>query len=274
MRYNRKIPLILLAGASLMLSTSTSRALSIVVDVDPVTPGIQGAYAVPLGSPAFPVDVYVIGDGATVMSSWAYALEFNDTPGVLGLAGPTTFDPTGLGAAGAMVAPTGLLPVAGGPPLVPGAALPVLASPLSGAVGPGGPFTATDAGSGAFDAAGTMFGGAPAPAGVPVLLTSTLFVPTALGVSDVAAIGMFLPGPFPPGTPEFAALAVAAVGAPEVYDAPTGVATFTGASPAPFGMIPGAITVVAPIVPEPSTALPLMALVAVMSFLRRKKMPA
>ena len=231
---------------------------ALVVDVDPITPGIQVAYTVAAGSGAFPVDLYMVHDGALVFDSYGFALEFDDgATGALALAGPQAFDPTGLGIAAAAASPAPVDVFAappGGAPIIAGAALAPPAPPyIPAGIGPGGAFAGTDGGILVTEPA-TFFPGGLPPAGTAVLLSTTMFTPVAAGVSDIAPIGIFpLLAVVAPGTPAFLAVVPPPGPAPfpavgEFYLTAAGVvAPAAPVAPWPAGINPGTVTVTPPL---------------------------
>lgn len=231
-----------------LASALVAKGHSLLVDLDPITPGFQTAVAVTPGT-IVTADIHLVSDGVTPLTGFALALNYNDTPGVLAPVTPTIAGPV----AGAMAAPIDLgLGVA----TAPGAALAPLGVPVFG-VGPGGPFTATDGGAGIYD-----FAGAPIPLpplGGTIILESVMFA--AVGpigtMSDIAPLGVVVPGA-PPGV---AAPPVVAAGPGfEFYDA-GGLGSYAalpfapGANPA----FPGGLPAVGPgtvaIIPEPGSLL-------------------
>ncbi len=247
-------PLALLFVMALLLMTTSTRA-QIVIDADPTTPppALEATMSYAMGA-VFTVDVYLVIPGAPLppVNAYGIAMEFNDVAGILALGGATVADPipSGLLAAPPMivppVVPTDLMPPpAGGPFIAPGAPL-VSPGFVPAALGPMGPFTASDGGAGIFEAAPLPFG-FPAPG--MILLQTVPFTATALGMSDIAPIGLFTGGPAcgPPfpvaGTPPPAAVLPPVLIWPcvcELYDAATGVTICPG-------IVPATITVTTPL---------------------------
>ncbi|NNE28147.1 MAG: T9SS type A sorting domain-containing protein, partial [Saprospiraceae bacterium] len=133
----------------------------------------------------------------------AIATEFNDAGTVISLAEDPKFDPTGSGIMSGVMPPDVALDILSGDVVFPGTVLTTLSKP-PGAFGSGGPFTATDGGVGivlgdpgfippTFPFYGGS-GGLP-PAGTPILLHTTGFVPFATGTTEIAPIGLFTEGP-------------------------------------------------------------------------------
>jgi hypothetical protein len=260
-----------------LLGTATGvHGHSLIVDVDVVTPGIQTTISVLPGT-VVPVDIHLVDDGTFApMTGYGIATNYNDTPGALGIFAPTVAGPL----AGGVAAPFDLV---AGVPTGPGLVLIPAGLPAFG-FGPGGPFTATNGGTGYFDGLPPFGPNPPFPLpgfiGGTVVLESITFV--ALGLpgmsSDIAPLGILAPGP-PLG-------AAPAIGGPfglEFYDNSAGAPGGLGGYPAipvgafgpnpsfPLGSLglppvtPGTIT----IIPEPSGLL--IGLLSLGSLLLRRR---
>ena len=249
--------------ALLLGSASLAQGHSLIVDLDPGTPGFQTSLSVLPGT-VVTADIHLVDDGVTPISGYGLATNFNDVPGTVGILAPT-FDG---GAAAAVLVPTDL---ATGFPIAPGGVLGPVGTPPFG-IGPGGPFTGTDFGAGLYDLAGLAWVGMPGLGGT-IILETIVFSATGTpgSVTDIAPLGILTPGA--PGGP--ALPPIAGPGGVEFYNAAVGgsygAAPFLpGANPLfPAGtpaIMPGTVT----ITPEPGAAM--LALLGMVSlFLRRRR---
>jgi hypothetical protein len=227
----------LLAGlATILGSSGSATGHALIVDVDTVTPGIQSSLSVMPGA-MFTVDIHLVDDGSgTAMTGYGFAINFNDTPGVLGIASPTVAGPF----AGTLITPADLIT---GPPVAPGVPLSPAGVPPFG-IGPGGAFTASNGGTGYFESLGAPLGpnppfALPGATGMTVLLQSLTFM--ALGTpgtsSDIAPLGILAAGPPPGSLPP-----IAGPGGVEFYDnsggAPGGLGGYGAIPVGPFGPNP------------------------------------
>ena len=237
---------------------------ALIVDVDIATPGIQSSISVLPGTPVA-VDIYVVDDGTgTLMTGYGIATNFNDTPGVLAISTPTVAGPL----AGTIPTPFDL---AAGVPTGPGAFLaPIGLAPFG--FGPGGAFTASNGGTGYYDATAAPTGPT-IPFALPGFLGGTALLETigftAVGpigsASDIAPLGILVGGPPPGALPP-----IFGPGGVEFYDdsagAPGGLGGYLAAptGPIPPGPafpagVPGGLGPVTPgtifIIPEPRTFL-------------------
>ena len=216
-----KNKLLQLTAVLFMVGSTSVWALPIIsIDLDPVTAGIQSTLTVN-PSDVFTVNMVLTGDGISAFDTFAFAMDFNDLGGVLGLAGGTGSPTAGTIAA---LAPFAALDAFTAFPVGPGGALFTVAFPLV----PG--FTDSSGGAGILSIV-LPFGGGPIGAGVTVDLFSITFDALAAGTSTVLPSA----GPIGPGV-SLGGLAVAG---------------FT----VPFTVASGTVTVTAPpvAVPEPGT---------------------
>lgn len=250
--------------AGLVGSASLANAHSIIVDMDPVTPGFQTAIAVPAGTVVM-ADIHLVDDGVTPISGYGLATNFNDTPGTLALMPPTVAGPGVLAVGGPLDLVAGV-PTGVGVPLAPAGVLPF-------GFGPGGPFLGSDGGAGYYDAGGFAWPGMPGLGGTIILETVTF---TAIGpvgtFSDVAPLGIIMPGA--PGGGVAVPPILPGPGGVEFYDAGIGSYGAVGFAPGANPLFPGGLPAMMPgtvgIIPEPSVSL-LGALGFAGLLLRRKR---
>jgi hypothetical protein len=158
------------------LWTQPSSGLTLEIDLDPVTPGIQSTLTVGLG-PAFAVDLVLVGDGVGTFEEVLTDFDFNDA-GLVLAPGPGPVVSLALSATVPMAWDSTVPSV--GPPLP---APPAALTPLG--LAPVGPFTASAGGFGYYTTPGAF---PVVGAGVTITVAGWLLTPVGLGTSTVAAI--------------------------------------------------------------------------------------
>ncbi len=167
-------PLALWLLAPLLWAAPAAAVPSLVIDLDPVAPGIQSSRFALLGE-TFAVDVVLIGDGVAVFDEVILDVGYNDA-GLVLASGPGSVVALALSATAPMAWDVTVPTV--GPPLPPP---PAALVPLGFA--PVGPFTASEGGFGYY----TFPGSFPVVgSGVSITVAGLLLTAVGIGTSTVA----------------------------------------------------------------------------------------